>query len=103
MSWLDLFRKRGPRDRQRDSTGLDPELLRRLEALAYANAQMREGRLESSSVHLCPNVNQNGVVEDQRPTVNFRLNPVERRDDTWTLGGAIDDATGYLRFLMDLR
>jgi hypothetical protein len=103
MSWLELFRKRAPRGSQPDSTGFDPELLRRLEALAYANAQVQEGRIESSQVHLCPNVDQNGVVEDQRPTVNFRLNPLERRDDTWTFCGSIDDATGYLRFLMDLQ
>jgi hypothetical protein len=103
MSWLDLFRSRHPAGDRPDPTGFDPELLRRLATLAYADAQVREGHMEASQVHLCPNVDQNGIVEDQRPTVNFRIQPVERHDDTWTLRGSIDDATGYLRFLMDLQ
>lgn len=100
MSWLDRFRKHT----KDDGTGaFDPELLRRLEALAFANAKVRRGDLEASQVNLVPNVNDQGVVETDRPTVAFQLRPLGRRDAVWSFSGSIDDATGYLRFLLDLR
>src|SRR5262249_21744086 len=71
-------------------------------ALAFANAKVRKGDLEASQVNLVPNVNDQGVVEADRPAVGFRLEPVRREGDMWSFVGRIDDATGYLRFLLDL-
>jgi len=96
MSWLDRFRKKS------SASGFDPELLRRLDGLAFANAKVRCGELEAGQVHLSPNVNADGIVEADRPAVAFGLQPLERRGDSWSFLGGIDDATGHLRFLLDL-
>jgi hypothetical protein len=99
MSWLARFRKQ----LKDDGNGrFDSELLRRLDALAFANAKVRKGDLDAAQINLSPNVNDQGVVEANRPSVSFRLQPLQRRDDVWSFLGSIDDATGYLRFLLEL-
>ncbi len=100
MSWLGRFRKQ---TKGTGNVGFDPELLRRLDALAFANAKVRIGDLEASQINLSPNVNDRGIVEADRPAVAFRIQPLQRRDDVWSFLGSIDDATGYLRFLLELR
>jgi hypothetical protein len=98
MSWLDRLRKQAKVGRE----GFDPELLRRLDHLAAGNAMVRKGDLEASQIHLAVNANDQGIVEAQRPAVALRLLPLHRQGDVWSLLGAIDNATGYLRFFLDL-
>jgi hypothetical protein len=102
MSWFSRFGRKPTKDSTPPPGALDPELLRRLEALAFANAKVSRGDLEADQVHLVPNTNREGVLEGERPSVGFRVEALGRQGDSWTFLARIDDATGYLRFLIDL-
>lgn len=88
--------------KSKEPRAFDAEMVRRLDALAVANAQVRAGQHEASQVHLCPNVDAAGVVEANRPAVRMKVAPLAAKGDVWTLLASIDGATAHLRFLLDL-
>lgn len=76
---------------------IDPDLLTRLGNIAAANTLVRGGQ-DPERLALATNVNGEGKVDADRPTMRFNFDVQRAGPDKWDLAAGIDDATAYCRF-----
>lgn len=107
MGFLDLFKKK-PSPAAAPQAGaslpgrpIDADLLTRLGNIAAANTLVRGGQ-DPERLILASNVDNEGKIDRNRPTMKFRFEVNRVGDDQWHLAAGIDDATAYCRFSMDL-
>jgi hypothetical protein len=80
---------------------IDPELLNRLGNIGAANALVRGGQ-DPERLYLASNINSEGKIDDDRPTMKFRFDVQRTGPERWLLASGIDDAYAYCRFSLDL-
>jgi hypothetical protein len=76
---------------------IDPDLLKRLGNIAAANTLVRGGQ-DPERLVLATNVNGEGKIDADRPTMRFKFDVQRAGADHWDLAAGIDDATAYCRF-----
>lgn len=80
---------------------IDAELLKRLGNIAAANTVVRGGQ-DPERLFLATNLDNEGKIDGDRPTMKFRFDVKRVGEDQWHLASGIDDATAYCRFSMDI-
>lgn len=65
------------------------------------NTLIRGGQ-DPERLLLAINIDGEGKIDDDRPTMRFRFDVQRIQVDRWRLAAGIDDATAYCRFWMDL-
>ena len=94
MGILDVFKKKaGPVPVSR--------LVRRLGNIAAANTLVRGGQ-DPERLFLATNLDSEGKIDADRPTMRFRLDVKKVSPDQWRLEAGINDSVAYCRFSMDL-
>ncbi len=83
------------------SRPIDAELLKRLGNIAAANTLVRGGQ-DPERLLLALNLDRDGKIDGDRPTMRFRFDVQRTGPDQWRLTAGIDDAVAYCRFSMGL-
>lgn len=81
---------------------IDRDFLNRLSNIAAVNTLVRDGQ-DPERLVLAVNVDAEGTIDGDRPTVAFRFDIERTHQDQWRLLAGIDDATAYCRFWLDLK
>lgn len=83
------------------SRPIDPDLLKRLGNIAAANTVVRGGQ-DPERLILATNLDREGEIDGDRPTMAFRFDVQRVGPDQWRLEAGIDDPVAHCRFSMDL-
>lgn len=80
---------------------IDAELLRRLGSIASVNILVRGGH-DPAQLYLAVNLNAQGVVDANRPTVTFRFDVERISSEAWRIMARLKEPTAFCRFSLDL-